>query len=57
MLVAAVAAITKVVDKISGNSAETAKNTGRSVRETQFRTQNNVIHSDVMLAPSGRAGS
>jgi hypothetical protein len=57
MLVAAVGAITKVVDTISGNSAETAKNTGRSVRETQFRTQNNVIHSDVMLAPSGRAGS
>lgn len=57
LLVAAVATITKVVDKISGNSEQTAKNTGRSVRETQFRTQNNIIHSDVMLAPSGRAGN
>ena len=46
--------ITAILNKILNKSEETAKNTGRSVRETQFRTQNNMIHASVVSQESGR---
>ena len=54
LLVTAVSAITFVVNKIAGSSEKTAENTKRSVRETQFRTQNNMIHASVVSQESGR---
>ena len=54
ILITAVSVITAVVNRIAGSSEKTAENTKRSVRETQFRTQNNMIHASVVSQESGR---